>query len=178
MKLTLKLNIGNFQNIDIETNDYSEKDDCYKELYEFLGDWLEITEGAKRLRENVMGILDLRLQEEAEAVVQTLKAEDKQYNADDIKPKIKIVSPGFENETKVTEEVIQDLKQVTPMQGTFYEDGKVKSLLIVKNGYQTWVIGKAIESEFEAGKLTDLKVAEWGLKKLKWIPYQANRKLS
>ncbi|KKK59672.1 hypothetical protein LCGC14_3032040, partial [marine sediment metagenome] len=32
MRLTLKLNLENFQNIDCETRDYEDIEDCYREL--------------------------------------------------------------------------------------------------------------------------------------------------
>ena len=109
-------------------------------------------------------LIDFRQVLGAKQIVNSLKAEDL-YNTDDIEPKDG--SFGLAD-IKIVEEVTQDLKGVTPMQATYYDDKSVKALLVVKNGWQAWVIGKAIESEFEAGVVTDLKVKEWGLKKLSW----------
>ena len=63
MKITIKLNIGNFQSIDFTTNEYDEnvigdpKEICYKEIYNFLRDWESITENAIVLKNHLEGIL-------------------------------------------------------------------------------------------------------------------------
>lgn len=65
MKITLKLNIGNYQSIDFTTNEYnpeemvgvSAKESCYAELYDFLKDWEDITGNATKLKNHIEGIL-------------------------------------------------------------------------------------------------------------------------
>jgi len=59
MRLTIKLNIGNYQSIDCETNECDHINDCYHELYEFLTGWLGYTENAQKLRNNIEGFLRL-----------------------------------------------------------------------------------------------------------------------
>ena len=67
--------------------------------------------------------------------------------------------------TKVVEEVIQDLKSVVVMAQTS------KAILAVKNGHQKWVAFSHMiprEEEFELGTLYDIelqKTSEWVLKK-------------
>lgn len=96
-------------------------------------------------------------------------SEEDRNSPDDIepkvpKPKIKIVSPGFEN-TTTTEEVMQDLKEVTPMLETS------KSLLCVKNGYMKYVpfqyiVGyKEDKKPYTLGTIQDIKLVKEG----KWI---------
>ncbi len=57
MKLTLKLNIGNYQSIDFESNRHRHKEACYRELYDFLSDWIEFTGNAIKIRNNLEGVL-------------------------------------------------------------------------------------------------------------------------
>ena len=49
MKITLKLNIGDFQNLDIESNDHKTKADCYEDIGRVLKDWEHITDNATAL---------------------------------------------------------------------------------------------------------------------------------
>lgn len=49
MKITLKLNIGNYQNIDYETMEYNDRHNCYAELLVFLRDWEDISNNATKL---------------------------------------------------------------------------------------------------------------------------------
>ena len=56
MKINLKLNIGNFQNIDIESN-FENKMDCYKQIHDVLIDWVDITSNAVKLRDHLALIL-------------------------------------------------------------------------------------------------------------------------
>ena len=53
MKLALKLNIGNYQTLDIETNEYPSIKDCYVEIAFFLRHWTEYTDTAKKLLDHV-----------------------------------------------------------------------------------------------------------------------------
>jgi len=57
MKITLKLNIGNYQNLDIQSSEYDNKEDCYQEIYDVLQDWVGITDNATKLRNHIEGIL-------------------------------------------------------------------------------------------------------------------------
>jgi len=65
MKITLKLNIGNYQSVDFTTNEYTEeemerisaKEACYNELYGFLRDWCDITDNAVKLKNHIEGLL-------------------------------------------------------------------------------------------------------------------------
>lgn len=60
MKITLKLNIGNYQSIDFTTNEYEDDDDCYDELMRFLRDWIDITSNAIQLRDHIQIMLSKR----------------------------------------------------------------------------------------------------------------------
>ena len=51
MKMTIKLNIGNYQSIDFTTNEYEDRFSCYEEVNIFLFDWLPITDNAKKLKD-------------------------------------------------------------------------------------------------------------------------------
>ncbi len=57
MKLTLKLNLENFQNQDFETNEYSTIEDCYREQIIFLKGWLGFTSYAQPLMDHILSIL-------------------------------------------------------------------------------------------------------------------------
>lgn len=57
MKITLKLNIGNYQNIDIESSEFDIKEKCYKQIYDVLRDWESITDNATKLKNQIEGIL-------------------------------------------------------------------------------------------------------------------------
>ena len=56
MKLALKLNIGNYQTLDIETNEYDTEHECYIEILIFLRHWTEYTETAKKLLAHIENI--------------------------------------------------------------------------------------------------------------------------
>lgn len=49
MKITLKLNIGNYQSIDIESDDLPTKANCYEQICRVLKDWETITDNATQL---------------------------------------------------------------------------------------------------------------------------------
>lgn len=49
MKMTIKLNIGNYQSLDMETNEYKSMKDCYDEILKFLRHWSEYTDTATLL---------------------------------------------------------------------------------------------------------------------------------
>ena len=68
MKLTLKLNLGNFEMIDFETNEYDNIANCYSELSDFLGDWVDYTSSAVKLKAHIesKGIVSVLKQEEGE----------------------------------------------------------------------------------------------------------------
>ena len=57
MKLTIKLNIEEFQNLDCETNEYEEVIDCYTEILDFLDGWIDYTPKAVRLRNHIRKLL-------------------------------------------------------------------------------------------------------------------------
>jgi hypothetical protein len=57
MKLKLKLNIENFQNIEITTNEYKNLYRCYAEIGDFLEDWIDITGHAQKLYEHIEVVL-------------------------------------------------------------------------------------------------------------------------
>ena len=46
MKITLKLNIGNYQSIDIESDELPTKTNCYEQICRVLKDWESITDNA------------------------------------------------------------------------------------------------------------------------------------
>lgn len=62
-----------------------------------------------------------------------------------------------------------DLKQVMPVKCTFYDDLTLKWLLVRKDGYESGIIGKGVESKFKLNEITDLKVKDWALKKMEWV---------
>jgi len=49
MKMTIKLNLGNYQSIDFTTNELPLIGECYKDLIFFLEGWVEYTENAQKL---------------------------------------------------------------------------------------------------------------------------------
>lgn len=51
MKLKFKLNIGNYQNVEIETNDNETVIECYEEVLTFLMHWSEITNNGEKARD-------------------------------------------------------------------------------------------------------------------------------
>ena len=57
MKLTLKLNLENFENQDFETNEYDKIEDCYREQITFLKGWLEFTPYARPILDHILRIL-------------------------------------------------------------------------------------------------------------------------
>ncbi|KKL95801.1 hypothetical protein LCGC14_1850910 [marine sediment metagenome] len=89
----------------------------------------------------------------------TLKVEDKTYVTEDIEPKVGLVN------IMATEEVIQDLTEVTPMLET------PKSLLCVKNGYMKYVPFQYIvgfdpeKKPYILGQVQDIELKKEG----KWI---------
>lgn len=58
MKLTIKLNIEEFQNLDCETNDYDTINQCYPEILDFLEGWVDYAPKAVRLRNHIVKILE------------------------------------------------------------------------------------------------------------------------
>ena len=59
MKLTIKLNIEESQNIDFETNEYKLRVFCYQEILEFLEDWVDYCDSAVKLRNHIKKIFDI-----------------------------------------------------------------------------------------------------------------------
>ncbi len=57
MKLTLKLNLDNFENQEIMTNEYETLEPCYREQIIFLKGWVDYTPFAQPLIDNILKIL-------------------------------------------------------------------------------------------------------------------------
>lgn len=57
MKLTIKLNIEEFQNIDFESNEYDNISNCYSEVSDFLGGWIDYAPKAVKLKEHINHII-------------------------------------------------------------------------------------------------------------------------
>ena len=57
MKLTLKLNLDNFENEDFVTNEYETLEPCYREQIIFLKGWLDYTVYAQPLMDHIIKIL-------------------------------------------------------------------------------------------------------------------------
>ena len=74
MKITIKLNIGNYETIDFETNENDNIDDCYKDTLDFLADWEEL--GGKRQFDKIRSLLGIEVSEEARQIMDELKQED------------------------------------------------------------------------------------------------------
>ncbi len=154
--MVLKLNIGNYQSLDIETNEYDSKSNCYAELHDILSDWVEITDSAKVLRDHIGKFLKTFV--EADEIVDYLKDEEMTIPEADtlLEELIKEEPEPFE----------QDLKQVTPMFET------EKAFLIVKNGLQTWIPKSTINNkDVKIPVVIDLDVSSWIVKALKWETY-------
>ena len=58
MKKTLKLNIGNYQNINHETQEHDDPKMCYEEFYVFLKDWEGVADHANILLRKMKPIWD------------------------------------------------------------------------------------------------------------------------
>ena len=57
MKITFKLNIGNYQSIDFTTNESETILECYEEICTFLFHWNSITDNGKKAYDRMSEIL-------------------------------------------------------------------------------------------------------------------------
>jgi len=60
MKLTIKLNIGNYESVDFTTNEYEEGANSYplyEEIRVFLTEWVDYTNNAQTLLNHVLNIM-------------------------------------------------------------------------------------------------------------------------
>lgn len=121
--------------------------ELYKEMMEYIKAGVESLDGIRKDVSNIVGNLRLILSKQ---ITKTLKAEE--YDTNDIEPKVV-------TKTIVTEEVIQDLKKVTPMLET------PKSVLCVKNGYMKYIPFQYIIGEYTLGTIQDIELKKEG----KWI---------
>lgn len=129
MKLEITLNLGNYENIRIETNDHKSTANCYAEIYAFLIPWTSYTDNAKKLLEHISKIIGKGTPVEyqpklTEAETASLRQLEQEFE-DDEDDSLKV--------SKATEEIFMDLTEVTIVAQT------EKALLASKKGYQKWV---------------------------------------
>jgi hypothetical protein len=98
MILTIKLNIGDYQSVDFQTNEYDNIANCYSELSDFLGDWVDYTDNAVKLKAHI----------EAKGIVGSLRSIEGEKRA------INVVKEAREAVLKDREEAIYGMTDSNP----------------------------------------------------------------
>lgn len=135
MKLEITLNLGNYENIKFETNEYKTLINCYAEMDGFLGDWINYTDNAKKLLKQILKITGPKTSSQNKSTLtpaetKSLRKLEQEWEDDEDNS----LKPSNRNDClKEGEAVFMDLTEVTIVAQT------EKALLASKKGYQKWV---------------------------------------
>ena len=154
MRLTLKLNLENFENQDFETNEYSNIEDCYREQIIFLKGWVEFTPYARPILDHILSILG---------------SEGEKYNLSpnpgDRPPDSCIDSKPLEKTTVVESQNFVDVRECKD-----YSDKAYK--LIGYDNLETYIAKQhVVRTESIEGGGTRVVVSQksaWAITKLEW----------
>lgn len=166
MILTIKLNIGDYQTIDFQTNEYDNIANCYTEISDFLGDWVDYTSNAVKLKAHV----------EAKGIVSALRSEEggKKYT--------EVLIPDETSEGMVYTDGISKVKileKTTVVQTQnyvdvrHYQDYSDKSYKLIGYDNKYTFIAKShvirIESlEGDGSRIVVSQKSAWVITKLEW----------
>lgn len=164
MILTIKLNLDHFENQEFQTNEYDNLEGCYREQITFLKGWVNYTEFAQPLIDNILKILG----EEGEKSGAKERKAELTASPSRRNPEVNESNQPDSTPLPTTEQVIQDLKGVEPMFET------EKALLVVKNSYQKWIPKQYLMETYELGLTADIKLSKGGswVAKKAWEEYK------